>query len=77
MQNWQDYTVYYAGLDVGNPSVVLFDPKNDDRVITVDRWSKVESRELLTAPIDSIQRQVNLAPYYPRLFEIRGPDGHL
>jgi hypothetical protein len=77
MENWQDYNVYYAGLEVNNPSAVMFDPKNDDRVIAVDRWSKVESRELLTGLIDSIQRQVNLTPYYPRLFEIRSPDGHL
>jgi hypothetical protein len=77
MKNWQDYNVYYAGLDVGNPSAVMFDRKDDDRVIAVDRWSKVESRELLTDLIDPIQRQVQLASYYPRLFEIQGPDGHL
>jgi hypothetical protein len=77
MKNWQDYTVYYAGLEVRNPSAVLFEPKNNDRVIKVDRWSKVESRELLTDLIDSIQRQVELAAYYPKLFEIRGPQGHL
>jgi hypothetical protein len=75
-KNWQDYVVYYAGLDTGNPSAVLFDRKDDDRVIAVDRWSKVESRELLGDLIDSIQRQTG-SSYYPSLFEIRGPDGHL
>ncbi len=75
MENWQDFNVYYAGLGSNHPSAVMFDPKNDDRVITVDRWSKVESRELLADLIGSIQRQTG--SYYPRLFEIRGPDGHL
>jgi hypothetical protein len=77
MKNWQDYTVYYTGLDAPNPSAVLFEPKNGDRVIKVDRWSKVENRKLLADLIDSIQRQVGLSAYYPRLFEIRCPDGHL
>jgi hypothetical protein len=77
MQNWQDYDVYYAGLGPDHPSAVMFHPKNDDRVVTFDRWSKVDSRKLLGDIIDSIQRQVGLTPYYPRLFEIRGPDGHL
>jgi hypothetical protein len=77
LKNWQDYDVYYAGLDTGTPSAVLFHPKNDNRVVTVDRWSKVESQELLKNLIESIQRQVALSPFYPRLFEIRGPDSHL
>jgi hypothetical protein len=75
LENWQDYNVYFAGLGVGNPSAVMFDPKNDDRVITVDRWSKVESRKVLADLIDSIQRQTGF--YYPKLLEIRGPHGHL
>jgi hypothetical protein len=75
LEHWQDYDVYFAGLDVGVPSAVMFHPKNDDRLITVDRWSKVESRKLLADLIDSIQRQTGF--YYPKLLEIRGPDGHL
>jgi hypothetical protein len=76
MENWQDYIVYYAGLGADNPSAVMFDPKKDDRVITVDRWSKVENRKLLADLIDSIQRQIG-SSYYPKLFEIRGPEGQL
>jgi hypothetical protein len=75
-KNWQDYDVYFAGLDVGNPSAVMFHPKNDDRLITVDRWSKVESRELLEELIGSIQRQTGTS-YYPQLLELLGPGGHL
>jgi hypothetical protein len=75
LKNWQDYDVYFAGLDVGNPSAVMFHPKNADRVVKVDRWYKVESQKLLADLIDSIQRQTGF--YYPKLLEIRGPQGHL
>jgi hypothetical protein len=75
LENWQDYDVYFAGLDVGIPAAVMFHPKNDDRKITVDRWSKVESRKLLADLIDSIQRQTSFS--YPKLFEMRDPQGHL
>jgi hypothetical protein len=74
--NSQDYDVYYAGLGPDHPSAVLFHPNNDARVVKVDRWSKVDSGELLAKLIDSIQRQIG-SSYYPKLFEIRGPDGHL
>jgi hypothetical protein len=75
LENWQDYDVYFAGLDVGTPAAVMFHPKKDDRMITVDRWSKVESQKLLADLIDSIQRQTSFG--YPKLLEIRGPHGHL
>jgi hypothetical protein len=77
LKNWQDYDIYYAGLGPDHPSAVVFHPKNDDRGVKVDRWSKVENGELLTRLIDGIQRQVGLTPYYPRLFEVRGPDDQL
>ena len=76
-KNWQDYNVYYAGLDAGNPSAVMFDRKDDDRVIMTERWFKMKNKELLDDVIDSIQRQLSFAGYYPRLWNIYGPDGHL
>jgi hypothetical protein len=76
-KNWQDYIVYYAGLDAGNPSAVMFDRKDDDRVITTERWYNVKNKALLDDLIDSIQRQSPFAGYYPRLWKICGPDGYL
>jgi hypothetical protein len=76
-KNWQNYVVYYAGVDAGVPSAVLFDRKDDDRVIMTERWFKVKNKELLDDVIDSIQRQLSFAGYYPRLWNIYGPDGHL
>lgn len=74
VRNWQEHSVYYAGHGRGHPSAVLFDPKDDDRVIIAHRWWKVEEYEVLTDLVDSIQRQVPIAYYYPKLLELLGPD---
>lgn len=75
-KNWQDYELHYAGYP-GNPSAVLFDRKDDDRGFTSGRWFKVTSKEMLDDLIDSIQRQVPIGIYSPRLWKVFGPDGHL
>lgn len=77
VKNWQDYEVYYAGLHAGHPSAVMFDPKGGDRVILTERWFKMKDKELLDDVIDSIQRQLSFAGYYPRLWKVIGPDGDL
>jgi len=76
VKDWQDYTVYFTGHGRGHPSAVLFKPKGDDRVIIADRWWKVETYEILTDLVDSIQRQLPIPYYYPRLLELLGPDNH-
>jgi len=76
VKDWQNYTLYFTGHGRGHPSAVLFEPKNDDRVIIADRWWKVENYEILTDLVDSIQRQLPIAYYYPRLLELLGPDNH-
>jgi hypothetical protein len=76
VKDWQAYTIYFTGHGRGHPSAVLFKPKDDDRVIIADRWWKVEQYEILTDLVDSIQRQLPIGFYYPRLLELLGPDNH-
>jgi len=76
-KNWQDYSVTYAGHGPWHPAAVMFERKDDDHAIAVDRWSVVESPEALEALVVSIRKQGQTGPYYPRLFEILGPDDHL
>jgi hypothetical protein len=77
LKNWKDYELYYAGLHAGHPSAVLFDRKDDDRGFNTERWFKVDNKELLNELIDNIERQLPIGVYYPRLWKIIGPDGHL
>jgi len=76
VKDWQAYTIYFTGHGRGHPSAVLFEPKDDDRVIIADRWWKVEQYEILTDLVDSIQRQLPIGYYYPRLLELVGPENH-
>lgn len=76
-ENWRDYDVYYAGVHAGHPSAVMFDRKDDDGVIVTNRWFKPRDKALLDDIIDSIQRQVPVGGYRPRLWRITGPDGHV
>ena len=76
-KNREAYEIYYAGVHAGHPSAVLFDRKDDDRGFITERWFKVENKEMLDDLVDSIQRQLPIDVYYPRLWEVIGPDGHL
>jgi hypothetical protein len=70
-ENWDDYTIYYAGLSVDHPSAVMFDPKNDSTSLVSDKWVKVEDQETLSGLIGSIQRTTH---FYPIVQRILGPD---
>jgi len=70
-ENWQDYTVYFAGLSVGTAAGVMFDARNDDKTLVGDRWTKVEDQETLLELIGVIESYTH---FYPRLHRILGPD---
>ena len=77
VKNWEDYEIYFAGLHAGHPSAVLFERKDDDRGFSTGRWFTVKSKDLLDGLVDSIRKQLPFAGYYPRLWKVFGPDGHL
>jgi hypothetical protein len=69
--NWQDYTIYYAGLSVDTAAGIMFDPKNDDKTLIGDKWIKIEDKETLSALIGWIQTYIQ---FDPRLWRIVGSD---
>jgi len=69
--NWQDYTIYYAGLSVDTAAAIMFDPKNDDKTLIGDNWIKIEDKETLSALIGWIKNYIQSDP---RLWRIVGPD---
>jgi hypothetical protein len=74
VKNWTNYTVYWTGIDIGEPTGIMFDPKADDKALTGDgeRWFKVDSQE-------SLHRMVGWMKfndlYYPYLWAMVGPEG--
>jgi hypothetical protein len=70
-KNWQDYTIYYAGLSVDTAAAIMFDPKNDGKTLIGDRWIKIEDKETLLELIGWIRTYIQ---FDPRLWRILGPD---
>ena len=76
-ENLPDYTVYYAGYAVNNPSGIMFDPKNNNRTLqTTDRWTQLDDKESVIEVISWIKTQ-NSSDFYPKLYRILGPDDQL
>lgn len=71
IENWQDYTIYYAGSSAQQPSAIMFDPKNDDRALVSDKWIRVEDQETLSELISWLEHSTR---FPPRLQRILGPD---
>lgn len=73
--NWSDYTIWLR------PTVVVFDPKNDDRKILVSsHWSKVNDQETWSQIVQAnTTSQGNISPMWAnyamtRVREIRSRD---
>ena len=77
LKTWEDYEIHFAGLNTAHPSAVLFDPKGDDQGFLTERWFKVEDKDMLDDLVDSIQRQMPIGGYSPRLWKVIGPNSQL
>jgi hypothetical protein len=71
VENWEDYVIHYAGLNVGNPAGIMFDPKDDDRTLTGEKWVKVEDKETL---LELVGWMKSYTEYYPQIWRILGPN---
>ena len=74
-RHWKDYHVSYAGVDVTLPNAILFDPKNDGREITLQKyWVSVTNAEKLSEVMRWIQVWKSQPP---SLYEVKGPGGQV
>lgn len=71
VENWEDYVIHYAGLNVGNPAGIMFDPKDDDRTLTGEKWVKIEDEETL---LELIGWMKSYTEFYPQIWRILGPN---
>jgi hypothetical protein len=71
VNNWRNYNVYWAGVNVRNVNAILFDPKDDDRKFsTQGNWSPVHTE----AQLAELIRWINVfRTMPPDLYEITGP----
>jgi len=76
-ENWQKYNVLATGVELNVPSAIIFDRKEDGREIIGERWWMLKEEKDVHETIDRIESQLPLAPFYPRLWKMLGPDDHL
>jgi hypothetical protein len=72
-KNWEAYTIYFTctgGTHYGNLAL-LFDPKDDDRVLVARRWTRIEDKKTLSSIIDNMDR----SSYRPGMYNFVGPNG--
>jgi hypothetical protein len=70
-ENWEDYVIHYAGLSVGTPAGIMFDPKGDGRTLTGEKWIKVEDKETLSELIGWMKTYTE---FNPQIWRILGPN---
>ena len=70
-ENWEEYVIHYAGISVGTPAGIMFDPKDDDRTLTGEKWIKVEDKETLSELIGWMKTYTELNP---QIWRILGPN---
>jgi hypothetical protein len=77
VENLNDYTVYYSGYAVNNPSGILFDPKDDNKILVLsNRWIKFEAQEEVLEVVSWIKIQ-DFPHGYPGLYRILGLDNEV
>jgi hypothetical protein len=78
-KNWTDYTVHYAGSSPNRSLGIMFDPKNDGKILlpgSNDRWKKIQDKKTLSEVIGWVKVQ-SFADYDPMLYRVLGPDDQL
>lgn len=77
LDNWEKYDIYYSGYAINNPSGIIFDLKNDNRILKPsDRWTKIEDKAAVAEVISWIRIQ-DYPGYYPGLYDVMGSGNEL
>ena len=76
-ENWKNYNILATGVEPAIPSAIVFDRKDDGREVIGERWWDLDNEESVSKTISRIEAQISPGAYYPRLWKILGPDGHL
>ena len=74
-KHWKDYNVSYAGVNVDSVNAILFDPKGDDRKITLQQfWVPVNDAGVFSDLI----RWIHVFKIEgPSLYSVVGPGGQV
>jgi hypothetical protein len=77
VENWQNYHILATGVEPNVPAAIIFAPKDSKRKVIGERWWELKDAKSVADTVGWIQAQISPAPYYPRLWQMLGPDGYL
>ena len=72
LERWNDFEVTAVNDRLGRPAALLFDPRGDDRILTVTWGDRLRSPEEVRSVQRSIEQRKDRAC---RLYPVLGPDG--
>lgn len=75
-KNWEQYDIFVMG-QPNLPAAIIFDRKDDARVIVGERWWALRDHKTLSETISKIKLQPVVGSYDLRLWKMLGPDDHL
>ena len=70
---WQNYQIYYTGINLEQPTGVMFDPKDENTISMSDRWTQVEDENSLKELLEWMELRYTTAR--PYIWRIRGSGG--
>jgi hypothetical protein len=77
VEDWNDYYIYYSGINENRVYGIMFDPKNDDRkLVGHEWWAPVESQEQVRQSILSVD-VFRAFRNQPTLWKILSPDNQV
>ena len=72
--NWQEYNIYWFGTNFTLVRGILFDPKDDDKVLTAEGWERVDDEDTFNRLLSV---DLNIRHRRGRFYRVLGPEDQL
>ncbi|MFC1863189.1 hypothetical protein ACFL1Z_04465 [Thermodesulfobacteriota bacterium] len=69
--DWQDYNVYWYGTNFSWVRGILFDPKDDEMVLTAEKWERIDDEETFNK---IMTQDLNIRQRTGRFYRVLGPE---
>lgn len=71
VDSWEDYNVYWYGSNFTWVRGILFDPKDDERVLTAEGWERVDDEDSFNR---LLSEDLNIRHRRGRFYRVLGPE---
>jgi hypothetical protein len=71
-ENWDEYSILYAGPSTGSPSAIMFAPKADGKRLLGKKWVPVTEKSDFDEIVGWLESDIT---FPPTLYEVLSPEG--